>query len=71
MCKWYFYVKEPNNTVNVLVPGLWAGLSKGDCYLLGIHPTKVTSSCVDFIYTGSHSDQKNMFGNCENWMTVQ
>ena len=22
--------------------------------------------CIDLIYTGSHSDQKNIFGNCEN-----
>ena len=43
------------------------GLSKGDCYLTGIHPTEGTSSFVHRvnIHTGSNSDQ-TMRENGEN-----
>ena len=39
-----YLLRPKKNTVRL--PGLWAGLSKGDCYLPGIHPTEGTSSCV-------------------------
>ena len=53
------------NTVRL--PGLWAGLSKGDCYLPGIHPTVGTSlyEYIDSIYTGSHSDQMIVKIECQ------
>ena len=54
--------KKKNPQTTVRLPGLWAGLSKGDYYYLPeIHPTEG----IDSMYTGSHSDQKNISGNCE------
>ena len=38
---------KKNRTV---IPGVWAGHSKGGCYLPGIHPTEGTS--IHLIYTG-------------------
>ena len=38
------FLKTPQKTVRL--PGLWAGLSKGYYYLLGMHATERTSSCV-------------------------
>ena len=48
------------------------GLSIGDCYLPGIHPTECSCWCVlHLIYTaGSHPDQK-ICENGENWMLGQ
>ena len=56
-------LKRPQKKITIRLPGLWAGLRKGDCYLPGIYPTKKTMPCV---YTGSHPDQKNICENDEN-----
>ena len=36
----------PQKKITVRIPGLWAGLRKGDNFLPGIHPTEGKSSCV-------------------------